>query len=406
MNYPVLALIVALSSPGPLAAWPLQAADLPTSFERIARVDERSLAATVVHPLLLGFDLDPPGRAVAALVASEDLGKARYVVLVDLQTERARSVRTRESAPRDAEDINVLFTPDGRYLVILEQQQVQVLDVETLGTVRTVDAPASGRGVPVSVCISRGRGLLAVSFREHGRRLEPNGKAPVHVEMVDVADGSRHGSWDAEDLPQSLSPAGTLAAVSTWSAEGPLLKLNVVETRSGRTVATSDGGFRFKKQDAGERRGRVVGAFLGEDEILLGPGGGWDSSGHFAGDRLRIARVRDGSVVAELKRTDLAEYGPTGEMAVSGDGQTIVATSHYLPPWFFTHPHRPTPKGTHPQLLVFSKEKTFRLTGVLAVPRPGGRIIGPTVSFRVAHDGTVLAVEEHYGVTILRRRDR
>lgn len=183
---------------------------------------------------------------------------------------------------------------------------------------------------------------------------------------------------------------------------GALLKLDVIDASSGKKLAVLDGGFKFKEQEAGHSMGRVVGSFLSDEEILLSPDSSFDRSGHHAGDSLRIVHIPDGKIVQELKPK---QFGPTGEVAVSKDGGEIVAASWYLQPSFFTHPHEPMPAGSTPKLIVFSDKQDFHIEGIIKSAGGGLRVGGSALSFRVASNGSVLAVAETHGITVFERRE-
>ena len=376
-----------------------------TTFQRIARVEDVDLAQAVAEPRMYAFDLSPSGRTLALLVTSgNSLQPARWILLIDARSGHVlRRCQTWRSAAAPVSEHyyppQVLFTPDERFLVVREQEQVKTVDLATLRTVRTLAARDGEARVPISICRSSRSSLFAITFGT-GTRTAEYEKASVHVEVIDVSDGSRRGSWEADDIPQTLSPDGTLAALSDWNVGGTLLRLRVVNSNSGRTVAVLDGGFRFNKRDPGRIGGRITGRFVSDDEILLSPDGGWDRSGRYAGGCLRIVHVPDGTVLRELRRDDGNPFGPTGDATISDDGQTVVAVSWYLPPRFYTHPHEAPPIGSGPELLVFLKNREFRSSAIVRPSGAGGRIGGAVLPLGLASDGSVIAVEENFGITV------
>jgi len=380
--------------------------DMTTSFQRTGRVDEISLAQTVASPRIYAFDLSPSGQTMAVLVKSGDLVTApTWLLMVNGKTGQIlRKSQISESASNQALAgyfaPQVFFTPDTKLLVVQEQGQVRIMDATTLGSIRTIEAAKAM--VPVSICASEKSNVFAISFARDWQRKSELEKLPVHVEIIDVFDGSQRGSWDSDDIPQSLSPDGKLAAVSDWNLDGPLLKLNVVDASSGKKVAVLDGGFKFEKQEAGRTVGRVVGRFLSDDEILLSPDSNFDRSGHHSGNSLRIAHIPDGKIVQELKPD---RFGPTGEIKTSAHGEKIVAASWYLKPEFFTHPHEPMPAGSAPELFVFSDRGEFHLEGIIKSAGGGLRVGGSALPFRVASDGSVIAIAENHGITVFEKRE-
>jgi hypothetical protein len=383
------------------------ASDMTTIFQKTGRVDESSLAQAVASPRIYAFDLSPSGRTVALLVRSGDLANApTWLLMVDAKAgqilhKSQTSESTRYQALAGYFPPQVFFTPDEKLLVVQDQGQVRIVDVSTLRTVRTVEARETDPKVPISVCGSGKTNLFAISFGMGQRLGSELQRIPVHVEIVDVSDGARRGSWDADDIPQSLSPDGKLAAVSDWNmGGGALLKLDIFDTSSGKKLALLDGGFKFEKQEGGRTMGKVVGRFLSDDEILLSPDAVADRSGHHSGDSLRIAHIPDGKILRELRPE---HFGPTGDVAISDDGGAIVAASWYLKPSFFTHPHEPMPAGSAPDLLVFSDKQQFSLNAIIKSSGGGSRVGGSLLRFRVASDGSVIAVAENFGITIFGR---
>jgi len=382
------------------------ASDMTTIFQRIGRVDESSLAQAVASPGIYAFDLSPSGQDIALLVTSGDLVDApTWLLIANAKTAQVvRKVQIGEPASYylgwSYFPPQVAFSPDQKFIVVRTGGQVKILDVETLRTVRTVEAPKVGPNVPISICGSGKSDLFAISFGT-GQRMESQfERIPVHVEVIDVSDGTRHGSWDSDDIPQSLSRDAKLAAVSDHSMSGALLKLDVIDTNSGKKLAVLDGGFKFGKPEAGQTMGRVVGRFVSDEEILLSPDSNFDLSGHHSGNSLRVVHIPDGRTVQEMRPKEL---GPTGEVAVSEDGGEIVAASWYLKPDFFTHPHEPMPLGSAPELLVFSDKRDFQLSGIIKSTGGGLRVGGSALPFRIASDGSVIAIAENHGITVFEK---
>lgn len=380
------------------------APDMTTIFQRIERVDENSLAQEVPNPRFYAFDLSPSGRTIALLVRSGDLVNApTWLLMVDANT--GQIVRKTNAGDLTPDwklsayfPLQEFFTPDGKLLVVREQEQVRIMDVATLNTVRTIEAPKTM--VSVSICGSEKSDVFAISFARDWQRQSELEKLPVRVEIIDASDGTRRGGWDADDIPQSLSPDGRLAAVSDWTLGGPLLRIDVVDTSSGKKLAALDGGFKFEKQEAGRTMGRVVGRFLSNDEILLSPDSNFDRSGHHSGNSLRIVHIPDGKIVQELKPD---RFGPTGEITTSAAGGEIVAASWYLKPSFFTHSHERLPAGSAPEFFVFAYKQEFYLEAIIKSSGGGTRVGGSVI--RVASDGSVIAVAENHGITVFKRHE-
>jgi len=380
------------------------ASDMTTSFRKTGRVDEISLAQSVASPRIYAFDLSPSGQTIALWVRSGDLVNApTWLLMVDAKTGQILRKTNAEDLRLDWKLLayfppQIFFTPDAKLLVVREEAQVRIVDAVTLNTVRTIEAPKTM--VPVSICGSEKSDVFAISFARDWQRQSELERLPVRVEIIDVSDGTRRGGWDADDIPQSLSPDAKLAAVSDHSMGEELLKLDVVDTNSGKNLAVLDGGFKFEKTEAGQTIGRVVGRFLSDEEILLSPDSKFDRSGQHSGDSLRIAHVPDGKIVQVLKPD---RFGPTGEIRSSANGEEIIAASWYLKPDLLTHPHEPMPAGSAPELLVFSGRREFRLEGIIKSTGGGLRVGGSALPFRISSDGSVIAIAEDHGITVFEK---
>ena len=105
---------------------------------------------------------------------------------------------------------------------------------------------------------------------------------PVQVEMVDISSGAVLGEWVSGDVPQSVSPQGDLVAVSSLQVQRGVLPLSVVDVH-GQKVTEFTGGYSFQGADQSKPTGRVIGLFMGSQELLLAPDENVDSTGHHSG---------------------------------------------------------------------------------------------------------------------------
>lgn len=385
------------------AAWVSPQRALPQAtapFQVVRSLGPQGPVEAANSPSVKAFDLSPAGQTLALLFQSFK----PYQIPTSLRTVAVNSGQSLREVKLGSEDLygdipaywppQVLYTPDGRYLAVKALGRVTVMDAATLKTVRAIVAPEGT--VPVSICGSSASDLIAVSFAKNWKRNVEYAPVPVRVEMVDAATGVVRSSWQADDVPQSLSPDGALAAVSDHAAAGASLPLAIVATNSGKTLAVLGTKYRFRKPRPGVN-GVVVGQFLDNYRIVLGPDDGFDLSGHPSGRSLRIVDVRTGKILQEIKPH---RFGPTGEIAVARGGAEIVTVSLYVPPSFYTHPHEVLPRDTVARLLIFAaRGGRFRPAGSL-VPRGGGAsIAGEALPFQVSADGSAVAV----GATVYER---
>jgi hypothetical protein len=202
------------------------ASDMTTIFQAVGRMDKSSLAQAVPSPRIYAFDLSPSGRTVALLVRAGDLVNASsWLLMVDAKTGQIlHKSQTSESAPYWALSAyfppQVVFTPDEKFLVVQQQGHVRIVDAATLRIVRTVEAPKAEPRVPISVCGSSKSDLFAISFGTGQGLKSQFENIPIRIEIIDVSDGTRLGSWESGDMPQSLSPDAKLAAISDHHTGG------------------------------------------------------------------------------------------------------------------------------------------------------------------------------------------
>lgn len=368
------------------------------------RLSPRALAQAVPDPKINAFGLSPDGGTLALFVGSGYRAEniPAWLVLVSVASGKIlHKAEVGNLAPYWGFGADwppqILFTPDGERLIVQALGRVAVMSAATLRTERVLKGEPGS--VAVSICGSSGNGVVAVSFAKNWRKAQPYTPLAVHVEMVDAANGVVESSWEADDVPQSLSPDGTLAAVSDHAAGSASLPLAIVATNSGDTLAVLGTKYRFRKPRAGVN-GVVVGQFLDDNRIVLGPDSGFDRSGRPSGRVLRIVDIRTGKVLQQIRPY---RFGPTGEIAVANRGAEIVTASMQVPPGFYTHPHEVLPRDTVAKLLIFAdRGGQFRPAGLL-VPRAGvARIAGKALPFQVSADGSTIAV----GRTVFERSRR
>ena len=222
---------------------------------------------------------------------------------------------------------------------------------------------------------------------------------PAQIKIVNVSSGETLGEWAAEDVPQSISDDGSLVAVSSSHVQRGVLPVNIVTAR-GQKVIELTGDFAFKRNSE-KPLGRLIGAFIGNEEILVTPDENFDQTGHSSGYSLQRLRIRDGrseQIVTPPK------YGPTGVMTTSADGQTVLVTSRYFPPEVLAQPHAPLPAST-PQLLILKRGAVLQIESVFPMEGAGLKAGGWLAKSRarMSSNGSVIAIPQNFGITVLRR---
>ncbi len=364
-------------------------AQMDAAYAPAARIDESSLNSIICSPSIESFDLSPDGKTVALLVATGFKADAPlWLVTEDIATKRF-------TAPRQIGHLTVSnsnfspqvrYTFDQQYLVVQDFQTIRVFDGKSLVPIRTISPPSSHASlIPLFVTGASNKDVFACAFGSE-QSLNPRFHTTlVQVEMVDVSSGAVLGEWASEDVPQSISPNGELVAVSSLQAQQGVLPLTVVDTH-GQKVAELTGGYSFKDADQSKALGRVVGLFLGGQELLLTPDENVDQTGHHSGDSLQLVSVA-GKVEQSVKPH---HYGSTGELAASADQKTVVALSWYVPARLLAHPEGALPASS-PEVLVFGRATSLNMDASVPIQglelrdsdgwRTGVRDSRPTVPY-------------------------
>jgi hypothetical protein len=218
------------------------------------------------------------------------------------------------------------------------------------------------------------------------------------VEVVEVSSGKLLAEWISDDVPQAVSSNGELITISSPNAQNGVLPLGVLDNKGNR-IADLDGGFSFRKGDPSKPVGRVRGLFVGNDEVLLSPDESVDQSGHHSGDSLQLVSVISKQIQQNIKPR---HYGPTGEMAISGDQKTILVVSWDIPAGVYRDQEKGFPASS-PEALVFGRDVSLSMDAALPIHKSGLNLSGWLEGRRprVSSDGSVIAIAQDGGVTVL-----
>lgn len=378
-------------------------------FASAARIDQQDLSRVMEDPRIRSFDLSPDGRVMAFLaVAGLKVGAPLSVLLVDIDTKKI--VGSRELGPSASTSVGgtdfreqVVYSSDQQYLVVQDLHEIRVLDARTLETARTIGNDSLERGaIPLRVLGASKSDVFACAFGAVPQPAEFQA-FPVQVAVVDVSTGKILGRFGAEDVPQTISPNGDLLAISSW--RGPrrgVVPLQVFD-RNGQKVAELADGFSFR-EDAGPSKplGRVQGRFLSNEEIIVSPDEHFDTTGHLSGDSLRVLTILGNQSPHDLTPR---HYMPQGEMVVSADGRTVLVTNWYVPARILAQPHGVIPPSSGPEVLILQRDGMLHVASTLPAPGLGQGFLGrlSTQTVRLSSDGSVLAIAQDRGITVLTR---
>ena len=143
--------------------------------------------------------------------------------------------------------------------------------------------------------------------------------------------------------------------------------------------------------------------FFDNGQLLVTPDGNLDQKGRNAGAEISVVSVPQGTVLQEVKPKD---YGPTGELAVSGTHTSFATIGRFVSPWVMTH-HVRLPSSAAPKLLLIERngascktKASISLEGILALR--DNRTFDQA-GLRMSEGGDIVSVLHDYGVRIYRR---
>jgi len=377
-------------------------AQTSASYVPATRIDESTLSSIITSPSIESFDLSPDGKTVALLVTTGFKAQAPlWLVTEEIATKRF-------TAPRQIGHLTILnsnfspqvrYTSDRQYLVVQDFQTIRLFDSKSFELIRTISSPSSRASLlPLFITGASNKDVFACAFGSE-QSLNPRfHTTAVQVEVVDVSSGAVLGQWASEDVPQSISPNGDLVAVSSSQIQHGVLPLSVVDVH-GQKVTEFTGGYSFKDADQSKALGRVIGLFMGSQDLLLAPDENVDQTGHHSGESLQLVSMA-GKVEQSIKPRN---FGSTGELAASADLKTALALSWYVPARALAHDGA-LPAST-PEVLVLGRGPSLHLESAIPIEGLGLRGSGWIQNRRpqLSSDGSVIALAQRSGVTVLSR---
>ena len=332
-------------------------------FVPVSEITDKSLNTVVDHAIVTSFDLSPDGKQLAILaIAGPKLGPL-WLIIVDTSTTRVAASKELGPSAWPTSDFlhQVRYSSDQKYLVVQDLQHIRVLDGGSLETLRTLPTPAIvDRQVPLFIVGAGKSDIFVCAFGSEQQPKYGFRPTPVQVQVIDVSSGKILGAWASEDVPQAVSLNGNLIAVSSWQTPNlrRVAPLAVFDT-NGRKVADLDDGFSFSKSaDRSKPLGRVLGAFVSDQEVLLVPDEHIDEAGHHSSGGMKLVNI---ATQQSRQSVTLEHFAPTGRPTISNDGQTILVSSFYIPPGFLAQPHGAL-HGGEGKLLILSETPNWEWT--------------------------------------------
>jgi hypothetical protein len=375
-------------------------AETDAAYAPAARIDQSSLSGLVDNPVIQSFDLSPDGKTISVLVtAGSQIEAPLWLVTEDIAAKRVISSRGLGGKANVIANFppQVLYSNNQRFLAVQDSAKIRVFDASTLELLRTISGPSSQPGlVPLYVLGASNSDVFVCAFAPLPQPNYSLHTTPVQLEVVDISSGKQLGEWTSEDVPQSISPDGDLIAVSSSQVQRGVFPLNVFDVH-GKKVAELTAGFSFRKNvDQAKPLGRVKGQFVGKQEILLTPDENTDRTGHPSGDGLQLVNIKENEV--EVRQTVKPQnYGPKGTIANSADHRTVLVISWYVSAWDLRHEW--ALPASSPDVLVFGRSaKGLSLETTFPIHGPG---LLADWSPRVSSDGSVIAIAQDGGITVL-----
>ena len=370
-----------------------------SQFEQVSQISDRSLdPVDSGHAIVMSFDLSPDGKLLSVLVTEGPKLGPLWLVTLDASSKHIVASRKLGPSvwPTSAFLHQVQYSSDQRYLVVQDLQDIRVLDASSLQVLRNIPAPPkASRQAPLFIAGASKTDVFLCAFGSGERPKYGLQPTPVQVELVDVSSGKLLGTWESKDVPQAISPNGDLVLVSSWGVPNHWLVVPLaVFDKNGAKVADLDDGFSFSKSEKNPKPlGRVLGRFLGEQEIVVVPDQHLDDKGHHSGDSIKVLSL-SGHSSQKTFRPD--RFSPTGRLQISDDGNSILVNSFYISPAVLANPHGPR-NGGDGELFVISPNPSLHLASSIPID-------SLTQDVRVSSDGSIIAIR-HYNrdITILKK---
>ncbi|RKH87727.1 WD40 repeat domain-containing protein [Corallococcus sp. AB045] len=303
-----------------------------------------------VPPVSSAAPFQPCGAIGAGALAASALSPDGSVLAVATLSGQLVLYRTADGSRLQTlwelpgQQVNVVFSEDGRRLVAANQTQTRIWSYPDLTPVRTFDLPHSHR--TTALALSPDGALLATGG------FDTAGNETASIRIWSVEDGSLRGSLQRsyEQVVQSLafSPDGASLAISTHHFV-----------------------FIVSAADASEQRA-VPG--------LSGGQLGWSKDGSLLASGGRVVRLDTGALVKDLELSttrDASAFSPDGLLYADALGSEV--TVYRVADWSKVHTF-PEPNASYVSRLSFSQDSTGLVVdlGVSAFWCNGvGQLCGP-----------------------------
>ena len=359
--------------------------------EKVARLTREILPSALAEEgrtaQIKAFDLAPDGSSVAVLYASwrsspdptpAELWVAVWNISDNKPVWKQRIETDTTSGAARVHDVkDLIFTADQSHLLALAVKRIWSVDAGNGGTTVTIAARAGLSGTPVQVSAVTGA-KAAITYRQ-------NEDSGFYTQLIDVSSGNKINGWATTAIPQSFSADGKLA-ITVIPGNGTL-EVQVVDTSNGATLRTIPVEVSSEK---GHSRESVSAAarFLDNTMVVIVPNQKINHSGRPAAYGLQLIDALDGKLVREINPQ---YFRPTGELAVSRDGNRFAVESIYARERdvLLDSLH---PKDLRVNLFIFQKDSAMPETAIPNVY--AGLAGGKGEPVRFSSHGTVLGVSE------------
>jgi hypothetical protein len=327
-------------------------------MELIDRIEDKTLLCGGRSSHIRAYDLAPNIKTVAMLATTIAQGQTNdqsCLVIWDVANQKivkSIDVTVLRTAHGSEYVPEVLFAQSGEKLILQALNTVAIYKVKDLTLSRVIAPPKVGFDVLMQVLNANEAGTLLVTFGPAAPGHAYLAGWPNISELVDIESGDVRGVWNLEDRPLAVSPNGKWAAIYDHAQRDGVVGISLFDLMSGQTVRLADPQLGFVA--TGKVFSRLIARFLDNDHLLILPDGGFDQQGRTAGTGIKVVSISQGKIIDTVKPK---QFGPVGELAVSGTHNSVATISQFITPSVMTHDVR-LPRSSKPILLILERNGT------------------------------------------------
>ena len=318
--------------------------DIPGDYDRLytgafaIAPDDRTVVA--------GFTVSQVEAKPSLWLGKWEVGSKRLLVQTTLQPASKKT-------PISFALMALQFAPSGKLLLAQTDEGIDIFDAGNLKIVHSIHIASQ------NFTISGDGHILALVSKQR----------PSLVHIINLDSGEEMASWVVPSQvrafhPTSLSIRGAqMLMVSPGSPPDILL----VDSFSGKLLRTFASGFSYGPPGYGLDKAQ----FIDDNQFLASTDNNTNTSGHYAGQSIKIVDVHSGAIVRELT---YKHFGPTPYVFVSRQSGALAMVNCWRSP---SENRADVEKPA--QLLVFRLDQTKPFCVIEHFPQAQGTISGDPV---------------------------